>query len=71
MAKKLTAKEKLIKAEEAYLKAYGWQRIANPFNPKAFHWTPKAQCASVYPGDRVFRESALEAQKAAVNFPQY
>lgn len=71
MRTKLTATQKLIKAEEAYLLEFGWEKVHNPMNPKAAHWMPPSQVGHVFPGDRVFREVALEAQKAVVNFPSY
>jgi hypothetical protein len=68
---KLTPAQALIRAEEKYLVACGWEKVKAPFDSKSFRWTPPKQCGYVYPGDHVFRECAIDVQKAADNFPQY
>lgn len=67
MAKKLTSIQKLIKAEEAFLLANGWRKIESKGN--ANFWTPEHKIGYVYPSDRVFRDSAIETTKQAIDFP--
>ena len=65
MTKRKDPVKKLIKAEEEFLRATGWQKAKGS---KVF-WTPKQTVGYVFPGDRVFRNHALSAQKSELDFP--
>lgn len=65
MAKIKDPVKKLIKAEEEFLRSTGWKRVRGS---KVF-WTPKQKVGYVFPGDRLFRNHALNAQKAEQDFP--
>lgn len=67
MRKKLSIVEKLIKAEEDYLKASGWKKIK--VKGASNYWSPNDRVGYVFPGDKVYRDSALDAQKGATDFP--
>lgn len=61
------AEAALIKAEEAYLSAMGWER--HPTKPKL--WTPKTKVGQYDHGDGLSRSSALQHTKEHSAFPDF